>query len=53
MLGLTPARCVVVDDPRTNVLGAVAAGTVAGHHRDPQTTLAEVEFLLDLPPRAR
>jgi putative hydrolase of the HAD superfamily len=51
MLGVPPSACVVVDDVRVNVRGAVAAGAVAVHHRDPDSTVAEVEILLELPPR--
>jgi HAD superfamily hydrolase (TIGR01509 family) len=50
-LGLPPSQCVVVDDLRANVRGAVAAGAVAVHHLDAGTTVAEVEILLDLPPQ--
>ncbi|GAA4549504.1 HAD-IA family hydrolase [Pseudonocardia xishanensis] len=47
MLGLEPAECVVVDDLPVNVRGAGAAGAVGVRHTDPESTLRELEILLD------
>lgn len=47
-LGLDVSDCVVVDDVAANVRGARAAGAVVVHHVDPDTTIAEVEILLEL-----
>lgn len=48
-LGVAPERCVFVDDLRSNVLGAVAAGMTGVHHRSAAQTLEELAVLLDLP----
>ncbi len=47
-LDVTPPECVVVDDLLRNVRGARTAGAVVVHHRDADTTVAEVEILLGL-----
>lgn len=44
-LGLAPGDCVMVDDRRVNVSGAVAAGMVGVLHESPAATLAELEVL--------
>lgn len=44
-LGVAPQDCVFVDDLRSNVAGAVAAGMVGVHHRSVASTLAELETL--------
>lgn len=49
-LGLGVEDCVVVDDAAANVRGARDAGAVVIRHRDPATTVAEMDILLDLPP---
>ena len=51
MLGRSVRECVVVDDSPRNVRGARAAGAVAVHHQHGETTVTDVEILLDLPPR--
>lgn len=48
LLGLAPHECVVVDDLERNIRGARAAGAVAVHHHDADSTVAEVEILLEL-----
>lgn len=48
-LGLPPGDCVVVDDVRANVRGAVAAGAIGVLHTGPETTLSELEILLGVP----
>jgi epoxide hydrolase-like predicted phosphatase len=50
-LGLPPERCVMVDDLRPNVRGAVAVGMVGVHHTDPDQTIAELEALFGVPLR--
>ena len=45
-IGLEPAACIFVDDLRENVAGAEAVGMTAVLHRDPATTIAELEDLL-------
>jgi epoxide hydrolase-like predicted phosphatase len=50
-LGLPPERCVMVDDLRPNVRGAVAVGMVGVHHTDPELTIAELEALFGVPLR--
>ena len=45
-LGVPPARCVFVDDVRSNVLGAVAAGMTGVHHSSAATTADELAVLL-------
>jgi putative hydrolase of the HAD superfamily len=42
-IGVRPERCVFVDDLRENVAGAEAVGMAAILHRDPATTVAELE----------
>ena len=44
-LGVPASRCVLVDDLRRNVLGAVAAGMTGVHHCAPDTTVEELEVL--------
>ena len=48
-IGLEPAACIFVDDLRENVAGAEAVGHDRVLHRDPATTIAELER----PPRRR
>lgn len=48
-LGLSPGRCVVVDDVPVNVRGAAAAGAVGVLHRHPEATLSELEILFGVP----
>jgi epoxide hydrolase-like predicted phosphatase len=45
-LGVTPERCVFVDDLRENCAGAEAVGMAAVLHRDPAETIARLEELL-------
>ena len=45
-LGVEPARCVLVDDLRRNVLGAARAGMTGVHHRSVADTVAELEVLI-------
>jgi epoxide hydrolase-like predicted phosphatase len=47
-IGVPPAACVFVDDLRENVAGAEAVGMTAILHRDPATTIAELERLLGI-----
>ncbi len=47
LLGVEPGRCIVVDDLRRNVDGAVEAGMIGVHHGDVRSTLDEVRALLD------
>lgn len=47
--GVPATDCVFVDDLAVNVRAAVAAGMVGVHHRDPETTVAELEILFGLP----
>jgi putative hydrolase of the HAD superfamily len=47
-LGLSPAKCVFVDDLRENCAGAEAVGMTAVLHRGPERTLPELERLLGL-----
>ena len=47
-LGVTPERCVFVDDLRENCAGAEAVGMAAVLHRDPAQTIARLEELLGL-----
>ncbi|KAA5825322.1 HAD-IA family hydrolase [Saccharopolyspora hirsuta] len=51
-LGLEPQQCVFVDDLHRNVVGAVEAGMVGVHHRDVDSTVAELSALFDfeMPP---
>jgi epoxide hydrolase-like predicted phosphatase len=46
--GVAPADCVFVDDLRENCEGAEAVGMTAVLHRGAETTLPELERLLDL-----
>jgi epoxide hydrolase-like predicted phosphatase len=48
-IGVAPERCVFVDDLRENVTGAEAVGMTAILHRDPETTIAELERHLGIP----
>ncbi len=47
-IGIPPDGCVFVDDLRENVAGAEAVGMTAILHRDPDTTITELERLLGL-----
>jgi epoxide hydrolase-like predicted phosphatase len=47
-LGVEPSDCVFVDDLRENCEGAEAVGMTAILHRGPDSTLPELERLLDL-----
>jgi len=47
-IGVSPDACVFVDDLRENVAGAEAVGMTALLHRDPASTIAELERLLGL-----
>jgi putative hydrolase of the HAD superfamily len=47
-IGLDPADCVFVDDLRENCQGAEAVGMTAILHRGAQTTVPELERLLDV-----
>jgi epoxide hydrolase-like predicted phosphatase len=51
LLGLDPARCVMVDDLPHNVTGAAAAGMVGVQHRSYDETVAELETLFSVPLR--
>lgn len=46
-LGLEPRQCVFVDDLQRNVAGAVDAGMAGVHHRDVDSTIAELTVLFD------
>ncbi|HEV3361608.1 MAG TPA: HAD-IA family hydrolase [Pseudonocardiaceae bacterium] len=48
-IGLAPAECVFVDDLAINVRGAAEVGMVGVHHRDVDSTLAELEVLFGFP----
>jgi epoxide hydrolase-like predicted phosphatase len=50
-VGLEPGDCVFVDDLRENCAGAEAVGMTAVLHRGADTTLPELERLLDVPLR--
>jgi epoxide hydrolase-like predicted phosphatase len=52
LLGLRPGQAVMVDDLRSNVLGAVEVGMIGVLHESPDQTRAELEaiFGLDLKP---
>lgn len=43
--------CVFIDDIEANIVAARALGIAGIHHRDPDTTIAELESLLRLPLR--
>ena len=47
-IGLPPSACIFVDDLRENVAGAEAVGMTAILHRDPETTIAELEQALGM-----
>jgi putative hydrolase of the HAD superfamily len=47
-IGVAPEECVFVDDLRENCAGAEAVGMTAILHRGPDTTVPELERLLDL-----
>jgi putative hydrolase of the HAD superfamily len=47
-IGLPPEECVFVDDLRENCDGAEAIGMTAILHRGAQTTISELERLLDV-----
>jgi HAD superfamily hydrolase (TIGR01509 family) len=49
-LGVAVGECVVVDDHARNVRGARAAGAIVVHHVSADTTVMELEALLDLRP---
>lgn len=54
LLGVDVWECVVVDDLARNIRGARAAGAVGVHHQgDLDSTVAEVEILLDMPEGSR
>jgi HAD superfamily hydrolase (TIGR01509 family) len=48
-LGVPVAECVVVDDADRNVRGARLAGAVVVRHRTIDSTVSELQVLLDLP----
>lgn len=47
-LGRRAGECVFVDDERSYVDAAVRYGMVGVHHRDPASTLCELEVLFDI-----
>jgi HAD superfamily hydrolase (TIGR01509 family) len=47
-IGIPAAACVFVDDLRENVTGAEAVGMTAILHREPETTINELERLLGI-----
>jgi HAD superfamily hydrolase (TIGR01509 family) len=47
-IGLSPPRCVFVDDLRENCEGAEAVGMIALLHRGVDETLARLEELLEV-----
>ncbi|MCK2221134.1 HAD family phosphatase [Actinomadura sp. ATCC 31491] len=47
-VGLPGAECVFIDDIEANIVAARALGMAGIHHRDADTTIAEVESLLRL-----
>ncbi len=47
-IGVPVERCIFVDDLRENVEGAEAVGMAAILHREPATTVAELERLLGI-----
>lgn len=51
LLQLAPEQCVMVDDLRPNIHGAVAAGMVGVLHVSYAQTVDELEVLFDLPLR--
>lgn len=48
VVGLPGEACVFVDDIEANIVAARGLGIAGIHHRDPDTTLAELETLLRL-----
>jgi epoxide hydrolase-like predicted phosphatase len=48
-LGRPPEQCVFVDDHEVNVRAAVEVGLVGVHHRDYESTAAELEALFEVP----
>jgi epoxide hydrolase-like predicted phosphatase len=44
-IGLAPQECVFVDDLAVNVRGAAEVGMVGVHHKDVESTLAELAIL--------
>ena len=50
-IGVEPRDCVFVDDLRENCAGAEAVGMTAILHRGPDSTLPELDRLLELSPR--
>lgn len=48
-IGVEPQACVFVDDLQENVAGAAAVGMTAILHREPATTVAELENLFAVP----
>ncbi|WP_020541414.1 HAD-IA family hydrolase [Nonomuraea coxensis] len=48
LIGLPGAECVFIDDIEANITAARALGMAGIHHRDPDTTIAELESLLRL-----
>jgi putative hydrolase of the HAD superfamily len=50
-VGLSPEQCVFVDDLRENCAGAEAVGMTAVLHRGADTTVPELERLLEVPLR--
>ncbi|GAA3444373.1 HAD family hydrolase [Planomonospora venezuelensis] len=51
VVGLSGAECVFIDDIEANITAARALGIVGVHHRDPETTITELETLLSIPLR--
>jgi putative hydrolase of the HAD superfamily len=51
LVGLPGEACVFVDDIEANIVAARGLGIAGIHHRDPDTTLAQLETLLRLPLR--
>ncbi|MFI6596166.1 HAD family hydrolase [Nonomuraea sp. NPDC050536] len=51
LVALPGEECVFIDDLEANIVAARALGITGIHHRDPDTTLAELESLLRLPLR--
>jgi epoxide hydrolase-like predicted phosphatase len=50
-VGLPGEECVFIDDIEANVVAARGLGITGLHHRDPVTTIRELETLLQLPLR--
>ncbi|NUR84236.1 MAG: HAD family phosphatase [Nonomuraea sp.] len=51
LVSLSGEECVFIDDLEPNVVAARELGIAGIHHRDPDTTLSELESLLRLPLR--